>query len=262
MRLTRREFRHDGLTFSYLDAGGEGPVVIALHAHLMEAATYTALAADLGSHWRVVALDQRGHGHTSHAPSYSRHDYLRDIAAFFAHLGIEQAVLLGNSLGGVNAYQFAARYPNQVTALVIEDIGAVVTDDISFVLPWEGVFPTREELEDRIGSRFAPYLQDSFRQNSAGWRLAFKPRDMVLSQHEMIGDHWHDWLATTCPALLLRGSESRVTTPEHVEQMAKRRRNTQLLTLDGGHALHVDNPAGFNDAVQTFLKGLESPFKM
>jgi pimeloyl-ACP methyl ester carboxylesterase len=227
----------------------------------MEAATYAPLAADLSPLWRVVALDQRGHGHSSHAPSYSRDDYLRDIAALFAHLGIKQGALLGNSLGGVNAYQFAARHPDRVTALILEDIGAVVTDDISFILPWEGVFPTPEELDERIGSRFVPYLKDSFRHSGAGWRLAFKPRDMVLSQHEMIGDHWHDWLATTCPALLLRGSESRVTTAEHVEQMAKRRRNTQLLTLEGGHALHADNPAGFNNAVRAFLKSLESPLR-
>jgi pimeloyl-ACP methyl ester carboxylesterase len=43
--------------------------------------------------------------------------------------------------------------------------------------------------------------------------------------------------------------------------MAKRRRNTQLLTLEGGHALHADNPAGFNNAVRAFLKSLESPLR-
>ncbi len=256
MSLIRGEFQRDEMTFSYLDSGGAGPVLIALHAHLMEGTTYAALAADLSPQWRVVALDQRGHGHSSHASSYTREDYLGDIEGLFTHLGVQRAVLLGNSLGGVNAYQFAARQPDQVTALIIEDISTVVLDEINFVLPWEGVFATREELENRIGSRFVPYLQDSFGQSSAGWRLAFKPRDMVLSQHEMIGDHWHDWLATTCPALLLRGSESRVTTPEQVEQMAKRRRNTQLLTLDGGHALHMDNPAGFNAAVRKFLDHL------
>ncbi len=103
-------------------------------------------------------------------------------------------------------------YPDRVAGLIIEDIGAVVSDEISFVLPWEGVFATRRELEERIGARFVPYLEDSIRSSPAGWRLAFKPRDMVLSQHKMIGDHWGDWLATSCPALLLRGRDSRVTT--------------------------------------------------
>jgi len=253
MGLSRREFQHDDLTFSYLDAGGDGPALIALHAHLMEAVTYATLATELAPQWRVVALDQRGHGHSSHAASYTRADYLGDIAALLDHLGLEKAVILGNSLGGVNAYQFAARHADRVAGLIIEDIGAVVSEEITFVLPWEGVFATRRELESRIGARFVPYLQDSIRSSAAGWRLAFKPRDMVLSQHKMIGDHWSDWLATSCPALLLRGRESRVTTQEHLEQMARRRKNTQLQTLDGGHALHVDNPRGFYRAVHSFL---------
>jgi pimeloyl-ACP methyl ester carboxylesterase len=72
----------------------------------------------------------------------------------------------------------------------------------------------------------------------------------------MIGDHWGDWLATSCPALLLRGRDSRVTTDEHLQQMARRRKNTQPQTLDGGHALHVDNPRGFHRAVRSFLDQL------
>ncbi|SRR6266568_2187755 len=256
MTLQRHQFQHDGLTFSYLDAGGSGPALIALHAHLMEATTYTALAAALAPDYRVIALDQRGHGYSSHAPSYTREAYLGDIAALLNHLKLPSAVLLGNSLGGVNAYQFAARHPERVRALVIEDIGTVVKDDISFVLTWAGVFPTREELFNQIGVRFAPYFEQSFRHTSDGWKLPFEPREMVTSQSHLIGDHWADWLASQCPALLLRGRESRVTTAEQCKQMAARRSNTQLVTLDGGHALHTDNPAEFNATVKAFLQGL------
>jgi esterase len=256
MTLQRHEFLHDDLTFSFLDAGGTGPALIALHAHLMEAATYTSLAHALAPDYRVIALDQRGHGDSSHAATYTRDDYLGDIAALLHHLDLSTAVLLGNSLGGVNVFQFAARHPERVRALIIEDIGAVVKDDISFVLPWAGTFATYEELYNQIGTRFAPYFQDSFRHTDEGWSLPFDPRDMVRSQSHLIGDHWTDWRATQCPALLLRGEESRVTTAEQCEQMAARRPNTQLITIDGGHALHIDNPAGFNAAVKSFLQNL------
>jgi pimeloyl-ACP methyl ester carboxylesterase len=256
--MQRNSFQNGGLTLSYLDVGGEAPVLLALHAHLMEAVTYEALAAAVAPHWRVIALDQRGHGYSSHAGSYTRLDYLGDIEALLTHLHVGQAALLGNSLGGVNAYQFAAGWPDRVIALIVEDIGAIVADDISFILPWEGVFPTREELEARIGQRFVPYLRDSFRHDAEGWSLAFHPREMLLSQQQLIGDHWKDWLASTCPALILRGRESRVTTQEHVDQMAQRRRNCQVVTLDGGHALHVDNPAEFNAEVSRFLELLQT----
>jgi len=254
--MERRQFQHDGLTFSYLDSGGSGPILVALHAHLMEAATFAPLAVALAPDWRVVALDQRGHGYSSRAPSYTRASYIGDIVALFAHLGLDRAVLLGNSLGGVNAYQFAARHPQRVSALIIEDIGAVVTDDISFILPWEGTFATREDLVTRIGPRFAPYFEDSIRETEAGWKLAFEPREMVASQQHLCGDHWQDWLATNCPALLIRGSESRVTSAEQLEQMARRRPNSILVTLNGGHVLHKETSSEFTRTVRTFLAGL------
>lgn len=256
MHMKRSQFHHDGLTLSYLDTGGDSQTLIALHAHWMEAVTYTQFAAELAPKWRVIALDQRGHGYSDHARSYTRDDYLGDLAALFEHLEIDKAALLGNSLGGVNAYQFAARHPERVKALVIEDIGVVLNTDTSFTLAWVGTFPRREALVERIGERLLPYLQDSFRQTSGGWRLAFDPQELIASQLHLNGDHWADWLASSCPALLIRGRESRLTAQPQIEEMAARRPNTRLVTLDGGHVVHQDNPNGFANAVQEFLYDL------
>ena len=247
----RHDFQHDGLTLSYLDAGGGGPVLITLHAHLREGLTFAPIAKALSPQWRVIALDQRGHGHSDHATTYTRSDYLGDIAALFTHLGLEAAVLLGNSLGVANAYQFAALHPERVRGLVIENVGAVVNDDTSFVLPWAGTFATREDLVERIGARFAPYFADSFRPTPDGWKLA-----VVASQALLNGEHWDDWLASRCPALLIRGRDSKVTTAAHFEDMAARRPNTTLVTLEAGHVVHMDNAAGFAAAVMTFLRSL------
>ena len=254
--MKRKEFHHDGLALSYLDTGGDNPALIALHALWMEAVTYTNLATALAPSWRIIALDQRGHGYSDHAQSYTREDYLGDLTALHDHLGIDQAVFLGNSLGGVNAYQFAARYPERVKALIIEDIGVVNTADASFVLAWGGTFPTREALAERVGGRLLPYLQNSFRKTSEGWRLAFSPHDMVASQQHLNGDHCADWLASSCPALLVRGRESRLTTQPEIEDMAARRPNTHFVTLDGGHVVHLDNRSGFTNTVQEFLHDL------
>lgn len=255
--MRRHKFQHDGLTLSYLDSEVDGPILVALHAHWMEGGTYAQLAATLAPDWRVIALDQRGHGGSDHAETYTRDDYLSDLSALFAHLALkEPVVMLGNSLGGVNAYQFAARHPKLVRGLVIEDIGAVIGDDTSFALPWGGVYETREALVQRVGVRFLPYLEPSFRQTAEGWRLAFDPRDTVASQNSLNGDHWKDWLASDCPALLIRGKDSRVTNQAHLEQMATRRPNTRLEVLDGGHVVHMDNPARFEQAVRKFLHEL------
>jgi len=254
--MLRNHFQADGLNLNYLDSGGSGHPLLALHAHWMEGQTYAPLAAALAPDWRVIALDQRGHGYSDHAATYTRKDYLGDLNLLFKHLGLANAVLLGNSLGGVNAYQFAAFHPDRVLGFIIEDIGVEIADDTSFALPWGGTFPSRVALEERVGARFVPYLQDSFRETPEGWRLAFDPRDTVASQLALNGDHWKDWLASVCPALLLRGADSRVTKPAHFEEMTARRPNTQLVTLKGGHVLHFDNPEGFAEAVRAFLQKL------
>jgi pimeloyl-ACP methyl ester carboxylesterase len=79
---------------------------------------------------------------------------------------------------------------------------------------------------------------------------------LAASQESLNGNHWKDWLATDCPALLLRGQQSRVTTQQHMEEMATRRPRTLLQNLEGGHVIHFDNPAGFGAAVREFLASL------
>jgi pimeloyl-ACP methyl ester carboxylesterase len=221
----------------------------------LEASTFAELAEDLRPQWRLLALDQRGHGQSSHARSYTRNDYLGDLDAWFSHLCLTSpVVMLGHSLGGVNAYQFAARYPARVRALIIEDIGTEVRDDASFILNWAGVYPSRRTLEDRIGPRLFPYVENSLRSTAEGWTLAFDPHEILQSQQNICGDHWSDRVATDCPALLVRGAESRLTSDALFQQMVSRRPNTQLVTLAAGHAVHLDDREEYASAVATFLE--------
>lgn len=253
--MKRKTFQSNGLTFSYLDTEGEKPLLVALHGHMMEGATFLPLMQVLQSDYRVIALDQRGHGYSDHAATYTRDDYLSDLQALLQTVDVQAPViLLGHSLGGVNAYQFAARHAGMVRALIIEDIGATVESDLSFCLPWSGFFKTEEDLVTRIGARMAPYFAPSFRQTKQGWKLAFEPADMVRSQNCLNGDHWQDWLATSCPALLLHGDQSPVLSRAMSEEMVARRANVHLQTLLGGHVLHQDDFPGYIKAVKDFLE--------
>jgi esterase len=134
----------------------------------------------------------------------------------------------------------------------------VIGDDTSFALSWSCVFRTLQDLEEHVDHVFSPYLKDSVRSVAGGWSLAFEPEDMVQSQTSLNGDHRADRLASACPALLIRGEGSRVTTQEHVEKMAERRPDTRLRVLSGGHVVHFDNSKGFNAAVLEFLGQLRA----
>ncbi|MFB7512699.1 alpha/beta fold hydrolase [Streptomyces sp. NPDC056144] len=245
----------DGRRLSFLDFGGPGRPLLALHGHFAEGRTFTRLARELGDAWRVFALDQRGHGESDRPADpadFSRTGYVDDAATVLERLGIGGAVVLGHSLGGVNAYQLAARHPGLVSALIVEDIGAEVDGDLSFGLAWPRRVPTRAELLAALGSS-ALHLADAVREYADGWGLAFDPEDMVASQRQLNGDHWDDWLATSCPALLVRGCRSSVLGAEHAREMADRRPRTRLVELPAGHTVHATVPAEFNATVRGFL---------
>ncbi|WP_078910672.1 alpha/beta fold hydrolase [Streptomyces sp. NRRL S-87] len=245
----------DGRRLSYVDFGGTGRPVLALHGHYQEAASFARLARDLGPEWRLIAPDQRGHGHSDRAPDYAREGYVADAAALLEHLGTGPAVVLGHSLGGVNAYQLAARRPDLVAALVVEDIGAEVDADNSFVLAWPHRAPTRDALLAALGGS-APYVADAVREYADGWGLAFAPADMVASQGLMNGAWWADWTGSDCPALLVRGTRSGVLGADHAGEMVRRRPGTRLAELPAGHTVRATAPEAYAAEVRGFLEGV------
>jgi esterase len=252
--MRRESFRHEGVSLSYLDTGGAGVPLVALHAYWMEAGTWSALAEALAPEWRVIALDQRGHGHSDKPDDLSWDAFIGDLEALLDHLGIVQPIpLIGNSIGGAVAFRFAARHPDRVTAMVIEESPALQDADFGFMRAWDGVFPTRAALEEVIGERLAWSVEPSFRQIDGGWTLAFSANQLADAQKGLNGDFWEDWLATEHSILLVRGSDSRAVDGDLLSEMARRRPKTRLVLLDAGHVTHHDNPAGFNTIVRTFL---------
>ncbi|WP_406234394.1 alpha/beta fold hydrolase [Nocardia sp. NBC_01009] len=254
--MHRNELTIDGRRISYLDAGGDGKPLLAMHGHLEEAATWAQLAADLAPQWRVIAPDQRGHGDSDRGPDYSLEGYVADAVAVIEHLGVGPVAILGHSGRGITAMRVAAQRPDLVSALIVEEIGAVhvSTGALDFVLGWPQQAPTRQELLDALGFA-APMFAEVLRENPDGsWRLPFVPQDMVDSENLVTGDYWADWLGSTCPALLIVGNKRPCVDPALAQAMVTKGANTTLVTLDTDHFAHKGDPAGFAAAVRNFLQ--------
>ncbi|MGW7102504.1 alpha/beta fold hydrolase [Streptomyces sp. NPDC054838] len=258
VRPTRSTLTIHGRVLSYLDFGGAGRPLVALHGHLSEGASFTALAAALGPEWRVIAPDQRGHGDSERAPDYTRTGYLADLLALLDHLGIGRAVFLGHSLGAINACHLAAERPDLVEALINVDTAVDLPDHgtspLAFVLDFPYTAATREELAAACGplaAALGPVLRPL--PGGAGWRLPFHPQDTVDSENLVHGDHRKQWLATDCPALLIHGLRSQVLPAEQARAMCSRRPGTVYRPLDSDHFVQQADPEGFTTAVREFL---------
>jgi pimeloyl-ACP methyl ester carboxylesterase len=220
----------------------------------MGASDFEALAQELCPDHRVIALDQRGFGETDHTDRHSAKAYVSDVLALLDAAGIDGPVpILGHSFGGVVAYHFAAAHPDLVSHMIILDIGVRHDDHNTFVRDWAGVYPPREELEAKIGERLSPYLQKSIHRVKGGWSLNFDPDEYLLSETALNGDDMEIWCKSTCPALIIRGADSRISDADELAEMAQKRARTDLIAVKAGHSVHVDNPAETATAIRNFL---------
>ena len=157
------------LRVHYLDWGGDGPPVIALHGLASSCYWYDLAAPLLRRDFRIIAPDQRGHGKTTQAPSgYDWETLSMDVTGLMDRLGIEQAAVLGHSWGGHVASAAAARQPERLNRLVMID-GGIIDSRISPDGSWEGfanrlrprnVTGTRQEFLDRLSSQLADCWSD------------------------------------------------------------------------------------------------------
>lgn len=260
--MERRFFMGDGVNLSYLDFGSQSDqILLALHGHFGTASMFGKLA-NAFPEWRIVALDQRGHGWSGHVhqEAYSRKKYLKDIRILIEEeLCGASVVLLGHSLGGVNAYQFAAKHPSLVRALIIEDIGAEINDDQSWVKGLPSKVPTigelRQSLESLIGIGSFSYFEESVIEHPDGWSFRFDATGIIRSQEMLNGSWWGDWEASSCPLLLMQGEKSSILSREHAQEMASRRMNVKLKQFPGcGHTIRSGDPIGYLNAIQNFLR--------
>ena len=152
------------LRMRYLDWGGGGDPVLALHGLASSAHWYDLLAPELRERFRIIAPDQRGHGRTTQAPDgYDWPSVAADAAGLLDVLGLEQAILFGHSWGGNVAVATAVHFPERVRALVLIDGGFVDPkmmpgaswEEFSRRLAPRDVSGTRAEFLARIGGQLA-----------------------------------------------------------------------------------------------------------
>lgn len=259
----RHELKIDDRTLSYLDFGGTGRLLLALHGGLCEGAHFTGLATALGPQWRVIAPDQRGHGDSDRTEEYSRAGFVADAVALLEHLDPGgPVVVLGFSLGALNAYHLAAARPDLVSALVnvdgpVEGPRGDGPNPFAFLAGFPYTAPTREELIAACGplaEGAGPFLRPL--TDGTGWRLPFHPQDTLAIVEEGAGSHWDAWLASSCPALLIHGLRSEALPQEQADAMVSRRPGTSYAGLDTEHHVPFQDPEGFAEAVRLFLAGL------
>jgi len=273
----------DGLKLRVREWGEpSGRPIVLLHGLRGYSGTWRGFAGALaGGGWRLIALDQRGRGDSDWDPgaNYYTDAYLADLVALTDQLGLERFVLLGHSMGGTTAYAYAARNPDRLDALIIEDIapgssasgaGAERIKAEMAALPdsfsswgaarayWRRTRPSvgDEALEERLveSLRELPDGMVAWRYDAAGIS-----RTRLDPDPARVLDLWPVVDAIRTPAFVIRGEKSDFCRLDTVREMERRNAGFTHTTVRGAsHYVHDDAPEVFCALVEGFLAGISS----
>jgi pimeloyl-ACP methyl ester carboxylesterase len=265
-----------GLRFHYRDwpsTKSGAPTLLLLHGYTGHARSWDAFAEAMTDRYRVIALDQRGHGQSGWAGAggYGIEVMTGDLEAFVAALSLTGFDLLGLSMGGMVAMDYAGRRPAALRRLAIIDIGPELISQGSSRIQ-EGqkqidVFPTREAAfaAARAVNALPPEAHHRHRvynnllvlaDGQVTWRYDRALRDVRELKVRSVEDSWASCAAITVPTLVMRGAISDILAPEIAQRMIEVIPDATLATVEGsGHAIPLDKPDGFLAAARTFLPG-------
>jgi esterase len=263
------------MRFHYLDWGTAGrPPVLFLHGGGLNAHTWDLVCASLRHERHCLALDQRGHGESEWSPEmdYATESHVGDLEAFVDALGLRRFVLVGMSLGGVNALAWAGRHGDRLAGLVIVDVGPEIrTDGVKKIAAFTSEATPLDSVEhfvDRALS-FNPRrnrellrrsLLHNLRRMPDGrfmWKYDQRHRgkvdpDAYARRRELL---WSAVDTVPCPTLVVRGAQSDVFHDEDAERLAGRLRRGRWIKIEGaGHTVQGDNPAGLLVQLRAFLE--------
>jgi esterase len=263
----------DKLRFRYLDWGtaGQRPMLF-LHGGALTAHTWDLCCLALRDEFHCIALDQRGHGDSDWAPDadYSIAAQREDVRGFVDELGLGRFVLVGMSMGAINALAFAVNYVERLSALVLIDAGPEVRRRGSSRIRDFVNGGAKPESLDAIIERALAFnprrdpkvlrrsLMHNLRQQTDGtwvWKYDRRRFQQMGEGHAAERQGLAEGLAeVTCPTLVVRGAESDVFHAEDGERLAQRLPDGRFITIPrAGHTVQGDNPKDLAAALRDFI---------
>lgn len=268
---TRRTTTRAGVELVYWTWPGDGPPALLLHGIGTYGRSWDLFADAVAGRLRLVASDARGHGESGRPPAgYAAADFVADAVAILDAAGIDRAVVVGHSMGGLHSIYLAATHPERVSALVVVDAGVEPMAEGSerarrLLTERPARFATpgaaREYLE-----RTSPGYSEAVYRNRLEWLFRSEAGELVWRSdpHALAEimrsrtdptDRWVRLRTIAAPTLVVRGTRSNVLSAEVAERMVAELKDGRLLELDAGHNVALDRPRELADAVVRLATG-------
>jgi len=249
----------------YFDDLGSGPPVVLGHSLLCSGEMWGPQVPALAEQYRVINIDQRGHGRSGHLTEpFDLYDMVDDVVAVLDELGVNHAVWAGLSIGGMVAIRAAVTVPNRVSGLILVDTHAgseTAYKKLKYRVMGTGakLLGTRPFLPaimplmfGQSTRRLKPDLVDDWRERFASVHLpslnltvgALARRDTVVDK---IGE-------VRMPTLVIVGDEDASLPVAYSREIAAAIPGASLVIVpEAGHLSALEQPEAVTEAMMTFL---------
>ena len=262
------------MRFHFLEWGRpDAPPIVLLHGGHQSAHSWDLVSLSLARSYRVLALDQRGHGDSewSRDVTYTNHEMSLDAEAFIAAMDLQRPVLVGHSMGGRNAMLLTRRAQHLLCALVVVDVGPEVSEKGRAAIA--GFVQTAQEFDDlehfvRKVREYDPYRPRAHIERTVRYNMLERADGKYVSKCDSnprrlgiirgTGPQENITLeearAFDLPVLLVRGAESNILGADAAERFAAALPHGELVTVEkAGHNVHGQNTLGFLAALTGFV---------
>ena len=257
-----------GVVLPYVEQGdASGVPVVLLHGVTDSWRSFEPLLAHLPPFLHAFAVTQRGHGEASQPQiGYRTRDFAADIAAFIDALGLEAPIVVGHSMGSVNATRFAIDHPEALRALVLIGAFATFRNKPGIV---EFCRSSLAPLRDPIDPVFAREFQESTLANP----VAPEFLEMVVGESLKVPAHvWRGAFAgfleddfageldeIRAPTWLVWGDRDTFSSRADQDTLLAKIPGARLSVYEGvGHALHWEAPRRVAVELSVFVSSIEA----
>ncbi|TKG95513.1 alpha/beta fold hydrolase [Puteibacter caeruleilacunae] len=268
------------MQLNYRKIGETGPCIVVLHGLYGSSDNWMSIGRQLSKTHQVYLLDLRNHGRSFHEAEHSYETMVADLAWFFQEEELDQAILIGHSMGGKVVMKFAADYPEYVRSIVVVDIAPKNYMDDSLESGQYGFHrhlirtmlgidlsdaTSLKDVDEKLSAKIPDvklrqFLLKNITRNSERryvWRINLKALDQWLD--EIVSGVDYAMFADRMPilnyrALFLRGGNSPYIQEEDEDRIKAIYPEAQIITInDAGHWLHAEQPMQLIDNIKSFI---------
>lgn len=250
----------------FVNEMGEGEALVIMHGLFGISDNWVSLGRKYASDFKVYLLDLPNHGRSAHFDSLDTPFMAQKVKDFLQVKGIENAHIMGHSLGGKVAMQLACEYPEFVQKLIVADIGpkSYPIHHQTILLALNSINTEGLKLRSDADEVLLSYgIDDGTRQfllknlywktpEQLDWRFNIK---VITEQIAEVGKSLNPTFIFEKPSLFIRGGASGYVRDEDWTNIRKQFPNAVLDTIENaGHWLHAQNPDDYYTKTMSFLK--------